>query len=81
MSATYTQPYPQFDHNAAGPSTQVDVNIPYYTQQYEYLYGDLPASRQPATGWTPAVDTWGGGSGFPQNEWYSLFDGAGAPPS
>jgi hypothetical protein len=81
VSVTYTQPYPRFEHNAAGPSTQVDVNIPYYTQQYEYLYGDLATSRQPAMGWTPAVDTWGGGSGFPQNEWYSLFDGSGIPPS
>jgi len=82
MSATYSQPYAQYDQNAAGPSTQTDVNIPYYTQQYEYLYGDPSASRQPTTGWTPAVDTWGGGAGFPQNEWYSLFDGsAGAPAS
>ena len=81
ISGTYTQPYPQFDHNVAGPSTQVDMNIPYYSQQYEYLYGDLATSRHSMMGWTPAVDTWGGGSGFPQNEWYSLFDGAGAPPS
>ncbi|KAF9649321.1 hypothetical protein BDM02DRAFT_3094934 [Thelephora ganbajun] len=81
VSGTYTQPYPQFDHNVAGPSTQADVNIPYYMQQYEYLYGGLPASRQQTMGWTPAVDTWGGGTGFPQNEWYSLFDGSGAPTS
>ena len=82
ISGTYTQPYPRFDHTAAGPPTQVDVNVPYYTQQYEYLYGDLGTSRQSSMGWTPAVDTWGGGSGFPQNEWYSLFDGpAGVPPS
>ena len=81
MSETYTQPYSRFDHNTAGPSTQVDTNIPYYTQQNEYLYGDLATSRQPMMGWTPAVDTWGGGSGFPQNEWYSLFDGPGMPPS
>lgn len=81
ISATYTQAYSQFEHNATGPSTQTEVNIPYYTQQYEYLYGDTSATRQQSTGWTPAVDNWGGGSGFPQNEWYSLFDGAGAPPS
>ena len=81
ISAAYHQQYSQFDHTAAGPSTQTDPNIPYYTQQYEYLYGDIPASRQQSTGWTPAVDTWGGGSGFPQNEWYSLFDSAGAPSS
>ena len=81
ISASYSQQYMQFDHSAAGPSTQTDVNIPYYTQQYEYLYGDVSTSRQQSSGWTPAVDTWGGGSGFPQNEWYSLFDGAGAPSS
>ena len=82
-STTYTQPYSQFDQNAPGSSSQVDANIPYYTQQYEYLYGDLPAGEQSTVGWTPAVDTWGGRSGFPQNEWYSLFDGArgGAPTS
>jgi hypothetical protein len=79
IAAVYTQQYPQFDHTAAGPSTQTDVHIPYYTQQHEYLYGDLSAYRQQSTGWTPAVDTWGGGSGFPQSEWYSLFDGAGVP--
>lgn len=77
-STTYIQPYSQFDQNVVGPSTRVDANIPYYMQQYEYSYEDLPAGGQPAVGWTPAVDTWGGGSGFPQNEWYSLFDGAGA---
>ena len=81
ISGTYTQPYSRFDHNAAGPSTQVDTSIPYYTQQYEYLYGDMATTRQTTMGWTPAVDTWGGGSGFPQNEWYSLFDGPVAPPS
>ena len=81
MTATYTQPYAQFDQNAAGSSTQVDVNVPYYSQQYEYLYGDMPAGRQSTMGWTPAVDTWGGRSGFPQNEWYSLFDGAGTHTS
>ena len=81
MSVTYTQPYAQYDHNAAGPSMQPDVNVPYYMQQYEYLYGDSTVSRQPSTGWTPAVDTWGGGSGFPQNEWYSLFDAIGGPTS
>ena len=81
MSVAYTESYSQFDHNAAGPSTQTDANIPYYTQQYEYLYGDLSTGRQQLMGWTPAVDTWGGGSGFPQNEWYSLFDSAGAPSS
>ena len=80
ISTVYAQPYSLFDHNAAGPSAQTDVNIPYYAQQYEYLYGDLSAGRQESMGWTPVVDTWGGGSGFPQNEWYSLFDGAGAPP-
>ena len=81
-STTYTQPHPQFDQNAAGPSMQVDANIPYYAQQYEYLYGDVPTGGQPTVGWTPAVDTWGGRSGFPQDEWYSLFDGAGGgPPS
>jgi len=73
--------YSQFDHNAAGPPAQANANVPYYTQQYEYLYGDTSAGRQPTMGWTPAVDTWGGGSGFPQNEWYSLFDSAGAPTS
>jgi hypothetical protein len=81
MSTTYSQPYSQFDQHAAGSSTQADVNVPYYTHQYEYLYGEFPAGRQPTTGWTPAVDTWGGGSGFPQNEWYSLFDGAGTSTS
>ena len=81
MSEAYTQPYSRFDHNVAGPSTQIDTSIPYYTQQNEYLYGDLAASRQSTMGWTPAVDTWGGGSGFPQNEWYSLFDGPGMPLS
>ena len=81
MSGTYTQPYSQFDHNVAGPSTQVDADIPYYTQQYKYLYGDLPAGGQSTMGWTPVVDTWGGGTGFPQNEWYSLFDGTGPPAS
>ena len=81
ITGTYTQQYSRLDPNAAGPSTLANVNVPYYTQQYEYLYGDLPASRQSTAGWTPVVDTWGGGSGFPQNEWYSLFDGAGAPPS
>lgn len=79
ITAAYTQQYSQFDHTAAAPSTQADVHIPYYAQQYEYLYGDLSTSRQQSTGWTPAVDTWGGRSGFAQNEWYSLFDGAGAP--
>lgn len=77
----YAQPYSQADQNVAGPSTLVDTNIPYYTQQYEYLYGDMHHTSEPPMGWTPAVDTWGGGSGFPQNEWYSLFDGTGAPPS
>jgi len=81
ISGTYAQPYSQFDQNAAGSSTQADVGVPYYTQQYEYLYGDLPGGGQQTMGWTPAVDTWGGGSGFPQGEWYSLFDGAGAPTS
>ena len=81
ISAVYAQQYSQFDHTGASPSTQTGVNLPYYTQQYEYLYGDLSVSRQQSTGWTPAVDTWGGGTGFPQNEWYSLFDGAGAPQS
>lgn len=77
----YALPYSQADQNIAGPSTMVDANIPYYTQQYEYLYGDLHHTREPSMGWTPVVDTWGGGSGFPQNEWYSLFDGTAAPPS
>ena len=78
ISATYTQPYLQFDHNVAGPSTQTDVDIPYYTRKYEYLYGSMSVTRQPQTGWTPMVDTWGGGSGFPQKEWYLPFDGSGA---
>ena len=81
MTATYTQPYAPFDHTSNGPPGQADVNIPYYTQQYEYLYGDMTTSRQQSMGWTPAVDTWGGGTGFPQDEWYSLFDGGGAPSS
>lgn len=85
MPTSYTQQYSQYDQNqnqnAAGSSTQVDVNIPYYSHQYEYLYGDVSTSRQSMTGWTPTVDTWGGRSGFPQNEWYSLFDGTGASTS
>ena len=81
MTATYSQPNPQFDYATPGSSVQGDVGVPYYTQQYEYLYGDVDPNRQQATGWTPTADTWGGGMGFPQNEWYSLFDGAGAPPT
>ena len=81
LPETFNQSYSQFDHTAVGPPTQAGVNVPYYAHQYEYLYGDVSTSRQPAMGWTPAVDTWGGGSGFPQNEWYSLFDSAGAPMS
>jgi len=53
------------------------MNIPYYSRQCEYLYGDPPVDRQSTMGWTSAVDTWGGRSGFAQNEWCSLFDGAG----
>ena len=65
MTAAYTQPYAKFDQNVAGLSTQrVNVNIPYYSQQYEHLYGDLPTGRQSTMGWTPAVYTWGGRSGF-----------------
>ena len=39
---------------------------------------NMSVTREPQAGWTPMVDTWGGGSGFPQNEWYLPFDGSGA---